>query len=240
VHVAEFYMARGLPTDFAMSVDALTLSLCSHEFLERGVLLSALTKLLSVSKILGDDFLQSRTQTILQDLFPSSIVNQKDVALLMDYNSSMALETKPGSGKSRAQRVVGHLQYLFDSCLDQNDGVAFLRFNETPDVVLPLQSRLRARQNKITDSINPNGNGATLRDCIVSALAQLASSPRKRWVVVFTCGGDVGSRLSTTELISLIHRSRVGLVIVAVDAPPAALDEFRLLTRASVQARRTV
>jgi VWFA-related protein len=114
--------------------------------------------------------------------------------------------------------------------LRAGDQAFVVAFDDQPTVVQPLTSDLSAVRAAVT-AVGATGNTAVW-DSVVYSLQQFRAVAGKRALIVFTDGGDNGSRATHETVIATARQIGVPIYIFYFEPPPAApLPDVRLRSR---------
>ncbi|KAL4475021.1 hypothetical protein ABPG74_001717 [Tetrahymena malaccensis] len=139
-------------------------------------------------------------------------------------------------GKCKSQKYVAIKKFLqiFDNYVQNDDRVAFIKFNENVDVIFELNEKENNTiflRNSIKSFLKnfPQGESA-VRQAIYTAIKLFQKAVPKdhsKWIVIFTDGGDSCSKISEPELMQMLSQSDVNIMIIGCGLDKYATKIFR-------------
>ncbi|EAR86532.1 tetratricopeptide repeat protein (macronuclear) [Tetrahymena thermophila SB210] len=159
-----------------------------------------------------------------------------------DEDESGKTENKEKIGSNKNQRQARSQKYIavkkflqiFDNYVQNDDRVAFIKFNENVDVIFELNEKENNTiflRNSIKSflKICPEGESA-VRQAIYTAIKLFQKAVPKdhsKWIVIFTDGGDSCSKISEPELMQMLSQSDVNIMIIGCGLDKYATKIFR-------------
>ncbi|KAL4512172.1 hypothetical protein ABPG72_005174 [Tetrahymena utriculariae] len=159
-----------------------------------------------------------------------------DVEEEKDPNNKSESQDKTNQCKARSQKYVAIKKFLqiFDNYVQNDDRIAFIKFNENVDVIFELNEKENNTiflRNSIRSFLKnvPKGESA-VRQAIYTAIKLFQKAVPKdhsKWIVIFTDGGDSCSKISEPELMQMLSQSDVNIMIIGCGLDKYATKIFR-------------